>query len=48
VAEGTPADLQNSTLPFVDQFVHGKIDGPVPFHYAAPDYQESLLGDFDV
>lgn len=43
-AEGTPADLSKSTLPFVHQFVHGEKDGPVPFHYAAGDYKQDLLG----
>ena len=28
--------------PFVNQFVNGKPDGPVPFHYAAPDYAADL------
>jgi phospholipid/cholesterol/gamma-HCH transport system ATP-binding protein len=42
-AEGTPADLRESTLPFVHQFVHGEKDGPVPFHYAANDYKQDLL-----
>jgi phospholipid/cholesterol/gamma-HCH transport system ATP-binding protein len=43
VAEGTPDDLRKSNLPFVHQFVHGEADGPVPFHYAAPDYRQDLL-----
>ncbi|MDP2152244.1 MAG: ABC transporter ATP-binding protein [Methylotenera sp.] len=43
-AEGSPEDLMQSTLPFVHQFVHGEKDGPVPFHYAAPDYRAQLLG----
>lgn len=43
-AEGTPDDLRNSKLPFVHQFVHGEKDGPVPFHYAADDYKQDLLG----
>lgn len=42
-AEGSPDELRKSELPFVHQFVHGEKDGPVPFHYAAPDYQHSLL-----
>jgi len=42
-AEGTPKNLTSSKLPFVHQFVHGEKDGPVPFHYAAPDYKSSLL-----
>ena len=44
VAEGTPDDLRNSTLPFVHQFVYGEKDGPVPFHYPADDYRHELLG----
>jgi phospholipid/cholesterol/gamma-HCH transport system ATP-binding protein len=43
IAEGTPDELRKSTLPFVHQFVHGDVDGPVPFHYAAPDFQSELL-----
>jgi phospholipid/cholesterol/gamma-HCH transport system ATP-binding protein len=43
VAEGTPQELRASELPFVHQFVHGEADGPVPFHYAAPDYRQDLL-----
>jgi phospholipid/cholesterol/gamma-HCH transport system ATP-binding protein len=47
VAEGTPAELQASTMPFVHQFVHGEIDGPVPFHYKATDYKHDLLRGSD-
>jgi phospholipid/cholesterol/gamma-HCH transport system ATP-binding protein len=43
-AEGAPDDLRNSELPFVRQFIHAEKDGPVPFHYAAPDYRQALLG----
>ncbi|MFN0303105.1 MAG: ABC transporter ATP-binding protein [Burkholderiales bacterium] len=43
VAEGTPAEVRESTLPFVRQFVHGEADGPVPFHYPAPAYRDDLL-----
>ncbi|NNM83072.1 MAG: ABC transporter ATP-binding protein [Burkholderiales bacterium] len=42
VAHGTPEELQKSTVPFVHQFIHGEIDGPVPFHYPAADYPEDL------
>ena len=42
-AEGTPEDLRNSDLAFVHQFVYGEKDGPVPFHYVAPDYKAELL-----
>lgn len=48
VAEGTPAELRESTLPFVHQFVHGEVDGPVPFHYPAPDYKRDMLRGQDV
>ena len=43
VAEGTPDELRRSELPFVHQFVAGEVDGPVPFHYAAPDYRRDML-----
>jgi phospholipid/cholesterol/gamma-HCH transport system ATP-binding protein len=41
-AEGTPDEIRASTLPFVHQFVHGEEDGPVPFHYPAPDLAVDL------
>lgn len=44
-AEGTPEQLRNSNQPFVHQFVHGDVDGPVPFQYPAPDYKADLLQD---
>lgn len=46
-AEGTPDDLRQSIKPFVHQFVHGDVDGPVPFHYAAPDYRKDMLRGHD-
>ena len=47
VAEGTPDELRNSQLPFVHQFVEGEVDGPVPFHYPAPDYRRDMLRGHD-
>lgn len=41
-AEGTPAEISASNLPFVHQFVHGEADGPVPFHYPAKPYESDL------
>ena len=38
VGEGTPDEVRRSELPYVRQFVHGEIDGPVPFHYPARPY----------
>jgi len=44
VAEGDPAQLQADRSPVVNQFMNGLPDGPVPFHYPAPDYFAELLG----
>ncbi|WP_028312427.1 ABC transporter ATP-binding protein [Derxia gummosa] len=41
-AEGAPADLQQSTDPFVRQFISASADGPVPFHMAAPPLAEQF------
>jgi phospholipid/cholesterol/gamma-HCH transport system ATP-binding protein len=43
-ASGTPAQLRANAAPAVRQFLSGSPDGPVPFHYPAPDYFEQLLG----
>src|SRR5262245_25890194 len=43
VASGTPKDLQRSQSEVVRQFMDGLADGPVPFHYPAPDYATQLL-----
>ena len=43
VADGTPAELQASDKEVVRQFMSGAPDGPVPFHYPAPDYFQQLL-----
>jgi phospholipid/cholesterol/gamma-HCH transport system ATP-binding protein len=45
VASGTPADLKSSGSELVRQFMNGLADGPVPFHYPAPDYFAELLGE---
>lgn len=45
VASGTPEELRRSEVPEVRQFMGGLADGPVPFHYPAPDYQADLLGE---
>ena len=41
-AEGTPDELRASDKDFVRQFVHGEMDGPVPFHYPGVDYRQDL------
>jgi phospholipid/cholesterol/gamma-HCH transport system ATP-binding protein len=43
IAQGTPDEVRRSAAPFVHQFVHAESDGPVPFHYPAPDYRAALL-----
>jgi phospholipid/cholesterol/gamma-HCH transport system ATP-binding protein len=45
VASGTPQELHDSRIEEVRQFMGGLADGPVPFHYPAPDYAQHLLGD---
>ena len=45
VEHGTPSALEKSTSPWVQQFIQGQSDGPVPFHFPAPDYAEDLLGN---
>jgi phospholipid/cholesterol/gamma-HCH transport system ATP-binding protein len=42
IAKGAPAEIRASPEPFVNQFVNGRPDGPVPFHYAAPPYAADL------
>ena len=42
IAKGSPDEIRGSAEPFVNQFVNGKIEGPVPFHYPAPAYGADL------
>jgi phospholipid/cholesterol/gamma-HCH transport system ATP-binding protein len=42
IAQGAPDEIRGSAEPFVNQFVNGKRDGPVPFHYPAPEYRVDL------
>jgi phospholipid/cholesterol/gamma-HCH transport system ATP-binding protein len=43
VAAGTPKELASGGSPIVKQFMSGSPDGPVPFHYPAPDIAAQLL-----
>ncbi|WP_263142276.1 ATP-binding cassette domain-containing protein [Pseudomonas sp. RIT-PI-AD] len=45
LGQGTPAELMDSDNPRIRQFMKGIPDGPVPFHYPAPDYRADLLGE---
>lgn len=42
VAHGVPEDLARGQTPWTRQFFSGEADGPVPFHYPAPDYATQL------
>ncbi len=44
-ASGSPDELSNAPSELVRQFMHGMADGPVPFHFPAPDYTTQLIGD---
>jgi len=43
VEQGSPDDLRNSSSDWVQQFLFGNPDGPVPFQYPAPDYGAELM-----
>jgi phospholipid/cholesterol/gamma-HCH transport system ATP-binding protein len=43
VAHGTPQELHCYPSEVVRQFMGGLADGPVPFHFPAPDYYGELL-----
>jgi phospholipid/cholesterol/gamma-HCH transport system ATP-binding protein len=46
-ASGAPKELLNSDLPAVHQFMTGSAEGPVRFHYPAPDYTTQLMASED-
>lgn len=42
IAHGTPQELHASKDPFLVQFLNGRSDGPVRFHYPAPPIAQDL------
>ncbi len=44
IGQGAPGELGASASPWVRQFLDAQPDGPVPFHYPAPDLAEDLVG----
>jgi phospholipid/cholesterol/gamma-HCH transport system ATP-binding protein len=44
VGQGTPEEIKQHGSEWVQQFVNGHPDGPVPFHYPAKEYAKDLLG----
>lgn len=43
IGQGNPEEINQSDSPWISQFVQGKADGPVPFHYPACSYKEDML-----
>jgi phospholipid/cholesterol/gamma-HCH transport system ATP-binding protein len=43
VASGSPQELKTNPTEIVKQFIGGLADGPVPFHFPAPEYFDELL-----
>ncbi len=43
IESGTPVSLRSSSSKWVQQFLNGHPDGPVPFHYPAAEYTQDLL-----
>ena len=43
IGHGTPEQIREDSSLLVQQFVRGEADGPVPFHYDAPSYQNDLI-----
>ncbi len=48
IACGTPLEVSHDRSALVHQFVNGEADGPIPFHYPAPDYTDELLGKSNI
>lgn len=44
VAHGEPEALRASTSPWLQQFIQGRSDGPVPFHFPGPSLAVELFG----
>ncbi len=45
VAAGTPQELKTTDDPAVRQFIDAQPDGPVAFHYPAPDYRKDIRAE---
>lgn len=43
IGAGEPEQLLEEESPRIQQFIKGLPDGPVPFHYPAPDFYEELM-----
>jgi phospholipid/cholesterol/gamma-HCH transport system ATP-binding protein len=45
IGQGTPDQLNQTESPKVKQFIQGLPDGPVPFHFPAPDLALDFIGE---
>ncbi|MFQ5468818.1 MAG: ABC transporter ATP-binding protein [Gammaproteobacteria bacterium] len=45
VGRGVPGELEKNSSEWVNQFLNGLPDGPVPYHYPATDYYQDLFVD---
>lgn len=43
ISEGTPDEMLESDEPNIRQFMNGLPDGPVRYHYPAPDYTDDFM-----
>ena len=43
LASGTPDDIRNNPNPYLQQFINGHADGPIPFKLSKDNYLKSLL-----
>ncbi|MFC0266971.1 ABC transporter ATP-binding protein [Kushneria aurantia] len=43
MASGSPSSLRDSEDPRVSQFIRGKPDGPVPFHYPSESFADDIF-----
>src|SRR5437764_10511832 len=43
VAEGTPDEIRNSSNPEVQQFIHGRADGPIPLNLSQDKHKDHQL-----
>ena len=44
LVQGTPDEIRQSDSPLVRQFLDGRPDGPVPFHYKGVSLEQDLMG----
>lgn len=44
IEEGTPQEIRVSKNPYVQQFINGSFEGPIPMKRSSEEYQKSLLG----